>query len=205
MNNSVDGGHQMTHTSGGAIAAYSSNMTFQGLNTLNFIGNICKAELCGGGAMYVESFYDNYANYHGRGMLIERGNVHITGTMLFTNNFARFDGGGMHMEDSNMDIAGAVSLTYNTCRINDGGMYLSESSIRFNRSDSINVKRFMTLENDADDSRLFSHSKAFPAMYFNRNIALLGGAIFNNDISDIMYCASFSLQIYKRMLLSTTV
>ena len=192
----VSGNMSFTNNSapgGGGIFMAGSNTTIR--NAL-FINNHALAE--GGGILAQGSnkilligkvaFIENSAGYAGGGVVLIGSTMDITTQALLSDNSAGTYGGGIIIHVGSMSVSGSVLLVDNHAGNYGGGLDV--------RSGIINVTGTMSLVNNsagvygAGITMAASTMTMSGKLYFIGNEAPAGGAIFVNDSSSLVYCAS---------------
>ncbi|MBR0226439.1 MAG: hypothetical protein IJL92_10315, partial [Thermoguttaceae bacterium] len=150
-----DGNTALWH--GGAIEAWSSNVTIDGSL---FTGNSSTDAGKGDGGAYSarqsttritkSEFIDNYANVHGGALFIDRGSSAID-VASFHGNSAREDGGALKMLSSSNTLYNAL-LYGNSSGAAGGAIHLSSSGASSDTQTSLSVNTTTIVDNSAPNA-----------------------------------------------------
>ena len=183
--------------SGGGIFMVSSNVT---IRNAVFADNYAGKQ--GGGLAAQEdntiiltgsvSFITNVAGDNGGGVLLIGSKMDITAETSLTNNSAHTFGGGISIYNGRMSVSGSVLLAHNYAAY-DGGSYGGGLNVNIG---TLNITGTMSLNNNSADhfgggiTIALSKMTVSGEVFFTGNIAPSGGAIYVQDSSPLVYCAS---------------
>ena len=187
----------LANSSGGGIFMVSSNVVIRNaLITNNY------ASTQGGGLAAQEgntiiltgsvSFFTNSAGDNGGGVLLIGSKMDITAETSLTNNSAHTFGGGISIYNGNMSVYGNVLLAHNYAAY-DNSSYGGALNVNIG---TINITGTMSLNNNSADhfgrgiTIALSKMAISGKVFFTGNIAPAGGAIYVQDSSPLVYCAS---------------
>ena len=191
-------------TVGGGISIYTSSISICG--SVFFTDN-----LSGGGIFMVGTnvtirnalFANNFAGKQGGGLAAQEDNtIVLTGKVSFFTNSAGDNDGGIVLIGSKMNITAETSLTNNSAHTFGGGISISNANVSVSGNvllahnygglnvnlGTINITGTMSFHNNSADH--FGGGILSGKVFFTGNKAPAGGAIYVQDSSPLVYCAS---------------
>ena len=182
------------NSSGGGLFTFNSNTTIKDAlfanNHVSYQGGGINAQ--DGSTILLTgkvAFIDNKVDFGaGAGLVLTESTMDITAEALMSGNSAGTFGGGIAIQTGSMSVRGSIELVDNYAGNYAGGLSVIEGTT--------NVTGMMSFVNNsagvygAGITMSASIMTMSGMVHFIGNEALAGGAIFVNDSSSLVYCAS---------------
>ena len=205
-------GNFIFHNNVGSLSAFDSDLKISG--NVSFSGNSPSSEgpklynIQGGGITSTFSLITLKGHVHFKsncatngGGIFAFGSKLFFGNLTFYENAASDTGGAMYLQQSELTVRGQVLLTKNTANTKGGAIHLVSSSISLTRPRNmqLSVSKLYLQSNSAlkggamyleVNSNLYLTSSNEHMVYFNDNVADIGGAILVDDSTNTGICAS---------------